>query len=150
MLDIIMQRMVIKDENTIFNLLVKANERDLTQREKNKFLKAMGRSIFFSVSAFGFEKEKEDNNPQDIIAINNCLNLLKDLNNGFEITQENCILENINQIAAHYQSVLEYEDSFLDYRTENSKDNFLKTLNKFEEAKEFSEGYQKEKTLTKC
>lgn len=148
MLDIIRKHIVIKDENTIFNLLVVANERDLTQREKTKFLKAMARSILYSVEAFIGEKAREDNNGLDIITINNGLNLLNDLNNGFEITQENFILENINQIASHHQSVLEYEDSFLDYRSESSKDNFLKTLEKFEKAKDFSEGYQKEKTLT--
>ena len=108
----------------------------------------MGRSIHFSLNAFLYEKEKEDNTSLDIITINNGLNLLNDLNNGFEITIDNCILENINQLSAHFQSVLEYEDSYLDYRSDSSRENFLKTLNKFEEAKDFSEGY-KQKTLTK-
>ena len=148
MLDTIIQHKIAKDENTIFNLLVIANERDLTEKEKTKFLKAMGRSIHFSLNAFLYEKEKEDNTSLDIITINNGLNLLNDLNNGFEITIDNCILENINQLSAHFQSVLEYEDSFLDYRSDSSRENFLKTLNKFEEAKDFSEGY-KQKTLTK-
>lgn len=148
MLEIIRKYIVIKDEDTIFNLLVVANERNLTKREKTKFLKGMARSILYSVEAFISEKTREDNNGLDIIIINNGLNILNDLNNGFEITQENFTLENINQIVAHYQSVLEYEDSFLDYRCESSKDNFLKTLDKYEQAKDFNEGYQKEKTLT--
>ena len=148
MLNIIMQHIITKDEDTIFNLLVTAKERDLTDKEKTKFLKAMSRSIYFSLNAFLREKEKEDNTSLDIIIINNGLNLLNDLNNGFEITIDNCTLENINQISAHFQSILEYENSFLDYKDDNSKDNFLKTLNKFEKAKDFSEGY-KEKTLTK-
>ena len=148
MLNIIMQHIITKDEDTIFNLLVTAKERDLTEKEKTKFLKAMSRSIYFSLNAFLYEKEKEDNTSLDIIAINNGLNLLNDLNNGFEITIDNCTLENINQISAHFQSILEYENSFLDYKDDNSKDNFLKTLDKFEKAKDFSEGY-KEKTLTK-
>ena len=150
MVEILKERSVAKHEAIFFLLVKKAQHKTLNVSERGRFLKSAAKSVDYLEEEFETVRENESNNGLDYITINNGLTLVSDLSEGLQILRTNFIKENINQFAAHYQSVRDYEDSFIDYRYNNKgHETFSKTIDLFTEAKSFADGYQKEKTLTK-
>lgn len=150
MLKLIKERKVLKDNSTFFNLLKISLERDLTEKEQNRFLESSYRNITYLEEEF---KNAKDNVIGNLIIYNvlihNGITLVNDLRNGLNITKDNFIKENINQFSAHYQTVKEYEEAFLEYRESSNDESYDKIIEKFEEAIDYSEGYTERKTLTK-
>lgn len=150
MLELIKERKVLKDNSTFFKLLRVSLERDLNEKEQGKFLESSYRNITYLEEEF---KNAKDNVIGNLIIynslINNGITLVNDLRNGLNITKDNFIKENINQFSAHYQTVKEYEEAFLEYRESSTNESYDKTIEKFEEAIDYSEGYTQRKTLTK-
>ncbi len=150
MIEVLKEKSVALHENIFFELVKKAQDKTLNGFDRRRFLISAGRSINYLEEEFETVRENESNNGLDYITINNGLTLVSDLSEGLHILRTNFIKENINQFAAHYQSVRDYEDSFIDYRYNNKgHETFSKTIDLFTEAKSFADGYQKEKTLTK-
>ena len=150
MLELIKERKVLKDNSTFFKLLRVSLERELNEKEQNKFLESSFRNIGYLEEEFNTYKNSVIGNL--IIyntLINNGTTLINGLRNGLNITKDNFIKENINQFSAHYQTVKEYEEAFLEYRESSTDESYDKTIEKFEEAIDYSEGYTLEKTLTK-
>lgn len=151
MLELIKERKVLKDNSTFFKLLKISLERDLTEKEQNRFLESSYRNIGYLEEEFNVYKSSAIGNL--IIystLINNGITLINGLRNGLNITKDNFIKENINQFSAHYQSVKEYEESFLAYRENSTDESYDEAIEKYEEAIDYSEAYTIEKTLTKC
>ena len=151
MLELIKERKVLKDNSTFFKLLKISLERDLTEKEQNKFLESSYRNISYLEEEFNVYKSSAIGNL--IIystLINNGITLINGLRNGLNITKDNFIKENINQFSAHYQTVKEYEEVFLAYRENSTDESYNNAVEKYEEAIDYSDGYTKEKTLTKC
>ena len=151
MLELIKERKVLKDNSTFFKLLKISLERDLTEKEQNRLLESSYRNIGYLEEEFNIYKSSVIGNL--IIystLINNGITLINGLRNGLNITKDNFIKENINQFSAHYQSVKEYEEVFLAYRENSTDESYDNAIEKYEEAFDYSEGYTKEKTLTKC
>ena len=151
MLELIKERKVLKDNSTFFKLLKISLERDLTEKEQNKFLESSYRNIGYLEEEFNVYKSSVIGNL--IIystLINNGITLINGLRNGLNITKDNFIKENIHQFSAHYQSVKEYEEAFLAYRENSIDESYDEAIEKYEEAIDYSDGYTKEKTLTKC
>lgn len=151
MLELIKERKVLKDNSTFFKLLKISLERDLTEKEQNIFLESSYRNIDYLEEEFNVYKSSVIGNL--IIyntLINNGITLINGLRNGLNITKDNFIKENIHQFSAHYQSVKEYEESFLAYRENSTDKSYDETIEKYEEAIDYSEAYTIEKTLTKC
>ena len=151
MLELMKERKVLKDNSTFFNLLKISLERDLTEKEQNKFLESSYRNISYLEEEFNVYKSSAIGNL--IIystLINNGITLINGLRNGLNITKDNFIKENINQFSAHYQTVKEYEETFLAYRVNSTEESYDNAIEKYEEAVDYSDGYTKEKTLTKC
>ncbi len=150
MLKLIKERKVLKDNSTFFNLLKISLERDLNEKEQNRFLESSYRNITYLEEEF---KNAKDNVIGNLIIYNvlihNGITLVNDLRNGLNITKDNFIKENINQFSAHYQTVKEYEEAFLEYRESSTDESYDKIIEKFEEAIDYSEGYTERKTLTK-
>ena len=150
MLKLIKERKVLKDNSTFFNLLKISLERDLNEKEQNRFLESSYRNRTYLEEEF---KNAKDNVIGNLIIYNvlihNGITLVNDLRNGLNITKDNFIKENINQFSAHYQTVKEYEEAFLEYRESSTNESYDKTIEKFEEAIDYSEGYTERKTLTK-
>ena len=141
MIEVLKEKSVALHENIFFELVKKAQDKTLNGFDRRRFLISAGRSINYLEEEFETVRENESNNG---------LTLVSDLSEGLHILRTNFIKENINQFAAHYQSVRDYEDSFIDYRYNNKgHETFSKTIDLFTEAKSFADGYQKEKTLTK-
>ena len=150
MLELIKERKVLKDNSTFFKLLKVSLERELNEKEQNKFLESSFRNIGYLEEEFNTYKNSVIGNL--IIyntLINNGTTLINGLRNGLNITKDNFIKENINQFSTHYQTVKEYEEAFLEYRESSTDESYDKTIEKFEEAIDYSEGYTLEKTLTK-
>ena len=151
MLELIKERKVLKDNSTFFKLLKISLERDLTEKEQNRFLESSYRNIGYLEEEFNVYKSSVIGNL--IIystLINNGITLINGLRNGLNITKDNFIKENINQFSAHYQTVKEYEETFLAYRVNSTDESYDNAIEKYEEAVDYSDGYTKEKTLTKC
>lgn len=151
MLELIKERKVLKDNSTFFKLLKISLERNLTEKEQNRFLESSYRNIGYLEEEFNVYKSSVIGN---LIVystlINNGITLINDLRNGLNITENNFIKENINQFSAHYQSVKEYEEAFLTYRENSTDESYDNAIEKYEEAIDYSEGYTEKKTLTKC
>ena len=150
MLELIKERKVLKDNSTFFKLLKVSLERDLNEKEQNKFLESSFRNIDYLEEEFNTYRNSVVGNL--IIynsLINNGITLVNGLRTGLNITKDNFIKENINQFSAHYQTVKEYEEDFLKYRENITDESYDKTIEKYEEAIDYSDGYTKEKTLTK-
>ena len=151
MLELMKERKVLKDNSTFFKLLKISLERDLTEKEQNRFLQSSYRNIGYLEEEFNVYKSSVIGNL--IIyntLINNGITLINGLRNGLNITKDNFIKENINQFSAHYQTVKEYEETFLAYRVNSTEESYDNAIEKYEEAVDYSDGYTKEKTLTKC
>ena len=151
MLELIKERKVLKDNSTFFKLLKISLERDLNEKEQNKFLESSYRNIGYLEEEFNVYKSSVIGNL--IIystLINDGITLINGLRNGLNITKDNFIKENIHQFSAHYQSVKEYEEAFLAYRVNSTEESYDNAIEKYEEAVDYSDGYTKEKTLTKC
>ena len=151
MLELMKERKVLKDNSTFFKLLKISLERDLTEKEQNKFLESSYRNIDYLEEEFNVYKSSVIGNL--IIyntLINNGITLINGLRNGLNITKDNFIKENINQFSAHYQTVKEYEEVFLAYRENSTDESYDNAIEKYEEAVDYSKGYTKEKTLTRC
>ncbi len=151
MLELMKERKVLKDNSTFFKLLKISLERDLTEKEQNRFLESSYRNIGYLEEEFNVYKSSVIGNL--IIystLINNGITLINGLRNGLNITKDNFIKENINQFSAHYQTVKEYEETFLAYRVNSTEESYDNAIEKYEEAVDYSDGYTKEKTLTKC
>ena len=151
MLELIKERKVLKDNSTFFKLLKISLERELSEKEKNRFLESSYRNIGYLEEEFNVYKSSAIGNL--IIystLINNGITLINGLRNGLNITKDNFIKENINQFSAHYQTVKEYEETFLAYRVNSTEESYDNAIEKYEEAVDYSDGYTKEKTLTKC
>ena len=151
MLELIKERKVLKDNSTFFKLLKISLERDLNEKEQNKFLESSYRNIGYLEEEFNVYKSSVIGNL--IIystLINDGITLINGLRNGLNITKDNFIKENINQFSAHYQTVKEYEEAFLAYRVNSTEESYDNAIEKYEEAVDYSDGYTKEKTLTKC
>ena len=150
MLELIKERKVLKDNSTFFKLLKISLERDLNEKEQNRFLESSYRNIGYLEEEFNVYKSSVIGNL--IIystLINNGITLINGLRNGLNITKDNFIKENINQFSAHYQTVKEYEDAFLTYRENSTNESYDNAIEKYEEATDYSKGYTLEKTLTK-
>ncbi len=150
MLELIKERKVLKDDSTFFKLLRVSLERDLNEKEQGKFLESSYRNIDYLEEEFNTYRNSVVGNL--IIyntLINNGTTLINGLRTGLNITKDNFIKENINQFSAHYQTVKEYEEAFLEYRENITDESYDKTIEKYEEAIDYSDGYTKEKTLTK-
>lgn len=151
MLELMKERKVLKDNSTFFKLLKISLERDLTKKEQNRFLQSSYRNIGYLEEEFNVYKSSVIGNL--IIyntLINNGITLINGLRNGLNITKDNFIKENINQFSAHYQTVKEYEEVFLAYRENSTDESYDNAIEKYEEAVDYSKGYTKEKTLTRC
>ena len=151
MLELMKERKVLKDNSTFFKLLKISLERDLTEKEQNRFLQSSYRNIGYLEEEFNVYKSSVIGNL--IIyntLINNGITLINGLRNGLNITKDNFIKENINQFSAHYQTVKEYEEVFLAYRENSTDESYDNAIEKYEEAVDYSKGYTKEKTLTRC
>ena len=151
MLELIKERKVLKDNSTFFKLLKISLERELSEKEKHRFLESSYRNIGYLEEEFNVYKSSAIGNL--IIystLINNGITLINGLRNGLNITKDNFIKENINQFSAHYQTVKEYEETFLAYRVNSTEESYDNAIEKYEEAVDYSDGYTKEKTLTKC
>ena len=150
MLELIKERKVLKDNNTFFKLLKMSLERDLNEKEQNKFLESSYRNIGYLEEEFNTYRNSAVGN---LIVyntlINNGITLINGLRTGLNITKDNFIKENINQFSAHYQTVKEYEDAFLTYRENSTNESYDNAIEKYEEVTDYSEGYTLEKTLTK-
>ena len=150
MLELIKERKVLKDNSTFFKLLRVSLERDLNEKEQNKFLESSYKNIGYLEEEFNTYRNSVVGNL--IIyntLINNGIILVNDLRNGLNITKDNFIKENINQFSAHYQTVKEYEEAFLAYRENITDESYDNAIEKYEEAIDYSEAYTIEKTLTK-
>ena len=118
-----------KHENIFFELVKKAQYKTLNVSERGRFLASARRSVDYLEEEFETVRENENNNGLDYITINNGITLVSDLNEGLNILRTNFIKENINQFAAHYQSVRDYEDGFIAYRyNDKGHENFSRTI----------------------
>lgn len=150
MLELIKERKVLKDNSTFFKLLRVALERDLTEKEKNKFLESSYRNIGYLEEEFKCANESHAGNYNDGIITRNGIVLVSQLRDGLNITKDNFIKENIEQFSAHYQCVKEYEEAFVTYRDNRSTESYFRTIETYNEAIDYSDGYVMKKTLTKC
>ena len=150
MLELIKERKVLKDNSTLFKLLKVALERDLTEKEKNKFLESSYRNIGYLEEEFKCANESHAGNYNDGIITRNGIALVSQLRDGLNITKDNFIKENIEQFSAHYQCVKEYEEAFVTYRDNRSTESYFRTIETYNEAIDYSDGYTMKKTLTKC
>ena len=150
MLELIKERKVLKDNSTFFKLLKVALERDLTEKEKNKFLESSYRNIGYLEEEFKCANEIHAGNYNDGIITRNGIVLVSQLRDGLNITKDNFIKENIEQFSAHYQCVKEYEEAFVTYRDNRSTESYFRTIETYNEAIDYSDGYTMKKTLTKC
>lgn len=150
MLELIKERKVLKDNSTLFKLLKVALERDLTEKEKNKFLESSYRNIGYLEEEFKCANESHAGNYNDGIITRNGIALVSQLRDGLNITKDNFIKENIKQFSAHYQCVKEYEEAFVTYRDNRSTESYFRTIETYNEAIDYSDGYTMKKTLTKC
>ena len=151
MLDIIKKMNVLKDNWTFFKLLKVSLERDLTEKEQNKFLESSYRNIeYLEEEFYAYKKSIVGNFILYLCLIDYATILIGDLKEGLNITKDNFIKENIFEFSAHYQAIKEFEDAFLEYRKNHSNTNFNEVIDKYKDAEEYSEGYILKKTLTKC
>lgn len=150
MLELIKERKVLKDNSTFFKLLKISLERDLTEKEKNKFLESSYRNIGYLEEEFKCANESYSDNCNDGIITHNGIVLVSQLRDGLNITKDNFIKENIRQFSAHYQCVKEYEEAFVTYREKRSTESYFMTIEAYNEAIDYSDGYTTKKTLTKC
>ena len=150
MLELIKERKVLKDNSTFFKLLKISLERDLTEKEKNKFLESSYRNIGYLEEEFKCANESHTGNYNDGIITRNGIVLVSQLRDGLNITKDNFIKENIEQFSAHYQCVKEYEEAFVTYRENRSTEGYFRTIEAYNEAIDYSDGYVRKKTLTKC
>ncbi|HIT38315.1 MAG TPA: hypothetical protein IAB59_07565 [Candidatus Onthousia faecipullorum] len=150
MLELIKERKVLKDNSTFFKLLKVALERDLTEKEKNKFLESSYRNIGYLEEEFKCANESHAGNYNDGIITRNGIVLVSQLRDGLNITKDNFIKENIEQFSAHYQCVKEYEEAFVTYRDNRFTESYFRTIEAYNEAIDYSDGYTMKKTLTKC
>ena len=150
MLELIKERKVLKDNSTFFKLLKVALERDLTEKEKNKFLESSYRNIGYLEEEFKCANESHTGNYNDGIITRNGIVLVSQLRDGLNITKDNFIKENIEQFSAHYQCVKEYEEAFVTYRDNRFTESYFRTIETYNEAIDYSDGYTMKKTLTKC
>lgn len=150
MLELIKERKVLKDNSTFFKLLKVALERDLTEKEKNKFLESSYRNIGYLEEEFKCANESHAGNYNDGIITRNGIALVSQLRDGLNITKDNFIKENIEQFSAHYQCVKEYEEAFVTYRDNRFTESYFRTIEAYNEAIDYSDGYTMKKTLTKC
>ena len=150
MLELIKERKVLKDNSTFFKLLKVALERDSTEKEKNKFLESSYKNIGYLEEEFKCANESHAGNYNDGIITRNGIALVSQLRDGLNITKDNFIKENIEQFSAHYQCVKEYEEAFVTYRDNRSTESYFRTIETYNEAIDYSDGYTMKKTLTKC
>ena len=133
MVEVLKEKNVAKHENIFFELVKKAQYKTLNASERGRFLASARRSVDYLEEEFETVRENENNNG---------ITLVSDLNEGLNILRTNFIKENINQFAAHYQSVRDYEDGFIAYRyNDKGHENFSRTIELFTEAKSFADGY---------
>lgn len=142
------ERNISKYENIFFDLIKKSQDECLTDTLKEKFLKSCSKSVAYLEEEFLSVRENGSNNRLDFIAINNGLTLIEDIKIGINITENNLIKENIDQLAAHYQGIKDYQSVYVDYASNGkTSKQFFKTIDVFTEVKNLSTGYQKEKAL---
>lgn len=139
----------LKVENRYFKLLVKSQQKGLRKQEEEEMLLLMAKRIAYLQEEWQTKKE-QNQEIECIDPITDGLFLIQDLKLGFSQVIEYPNQENIEQFAAHYQAVLDYEQAFLSFEQgEISKDELEERK---EEAKDLKEGYQekpKEKTMKK-
>ena len=149
MVEFIKEKQVLKDEDCLFEMLKLSLAKTLDEDQQKKFLNSAYNNINYLKEEFTKAKGNHDNNANDTVAIDNGLLLISHLGNGYTITKDNFINENIQQFSAHYQSVKDYELAFLIYRKQRTIKNYFKTIEAYDESLSYKDGYTKEKTLTK-
>ena len=102
MWEFLKERKVLKQEKNFFEMLKLSLNRDLSLKEQTIFLKAVDHGINYLEEEFKAVRLDSTNTSKDYITINNGLTLISDLKEGFIITEENFIKENIFQLSAHY------------------------------------------------
>ncbi len=137
-----------KIENNYFELLKLSQERELIDQEKIELLKVMYERINFLEEEF-LTARGSCKNSKEYIAINNGLTLISDLKNGLKITSENFIQANVEQWAAHFECIRNYEECFIAYRKHRTMVNFENMIDLFMDIRDYLDGYQPKKTLTK-
>ncbi len=139
---------MLKAEDVYFKLIKKNENMTLESKDKRKLLKVMKKRIHFIEEEFLSAKKNIDENVITNFIVDNGLELVNDLKEGFSITKENFVKENIDQWTVHFDSVLNYEDGFIDYINNVEDFDLEDIVNLYNKSKEYLDGYQKQKTLT--
>lgn len=138
---------VKKVENEYFELLKLSKEKDLSNEENDKFITLMNERVSFLEEEFVTAKENVINS-RIFMGINGGLWLVDNLKTGINITSDNPIQGNFEQFAAHFDSVIKYENSFIEFRSNMTDENFFKMFDYLTEAEGYVDGYTKKKTLS--
>ena len=138
---------VKKVENEYFELLKLSKEKDLSNEENDKFITLMNERVSFLEEEFVTAKQHVINS-KIFMGINGGLWLVDNLKTGINITSDNPIQGNFEQFAAHFDSVIKYENSFIEFRSNMTDENFFKMFDYLTEAEGYVDGYTKKKTLS--
>ena len=138
---------VKKVENEYFELLKLSKERDLSTEEIDKFITVMRKRVSFLEEEFISAKEHVISS-KIFMGINGGLWLVDGLKTGINITNDNPVQSNFEQFAAHADSVIKYENSFIEFRSNMTNENFFKMFDYLTEAEGYVDGYTKKKTLS--
>lgn len=136
-----------KIEDQYFMYLSLSQTKELTSKELKKFMKIMDNRLKGLEFEFIVAKQVLSKSNKGTIIINNGLNLINDLKEGLQITKENPIQDNIEQWAAHFDSVLSYEEDTASFITTGDDEIYNKTFESFTDAKELSDGYIKKEEI---
>ena len=97
---------MLKAEDVYFKLIKKNENMTLESKDKRKLLKVMKKRIHFIEEEFLSAKKNIDENVITNFIVDNGLELVNDLKEGFSITKENFVKENIEQWTVNFDSVL--------------------------------------------
>lgn len=131
------ERIFQQVENKYFKLLAKSQKQSLSDKELEEMLSLMARKIVYLQEEFQTKKE-QNQDIECIDPITSGLLFIQGLKNGLRMTAGYPIQANIEQFAAHYQSVTDYEEAYLTFEEEKDYESLNEAK---EEVEDLEEGY---------
>lgn len=108
----------------------------ISEKKKTKILSLMGERISFLKEDLTIAENEQFSAPVSVLFLRG-QELVEGLETGYHVTVENPTLANIKQGAAHFQAILEYEEALLNYRDDNSCENYEEALECYETALDY-------------
>lgn len=144
----IREKVFLYVENKTFELIKKSLNQPLSKKEQEQLLQLMQKRIHYLEEEFT-SKQNDDNSFIMARFLTNGLTLIADVFKGLETSKQQPITKNLQQLAAHYQTISDYEQQVLIYKEEPSYEHYYLAEEKYQEAQTLKEGYELPKILSK-